>query len=442
MTCARLSANRLTRTELWLTVLPLLLAPSAALAAGHRAAHKDSQHSVKLTTFPQSEPAPSPAQTAPGGAQVGVAEPIYDPSGKALAAWNSAVLRAKSHKGQARAAFYGASHTAADLWTGELRRMWQTELGEAGHGFMLPSKWNLGYRQQDLVVDASPGWQILRHKREMGAAIGEYGLLGVAMQSANPNDFAEIRTTHDNPIGRKFDQLEVWLQPQVGGGSLRVVIDGHETVLQTSEKAEPYATFKLADTPHVVRLQPLGDGPVLLYGVVAERSAPGIILDQLGIPGMRAEILLHWTEARWAEQLRRRNPDLVVLAYGTNDVTEDAETIDHYLADWRKVIAMVKRAAPNAACLIVGPTDRLVGKGKDRKSAPRTPQIVAAQRQIANETGCAHWDPQRAMGGPNAMLLWQDLGLAQPDGVHLNRAGYKRMAELFAAALADPRAPP
>lgn len=421
-----------------MAVLTLLLVPALALAAGRPTKHKHAKpHSTARPVAPQSAPTGLAADAA-----VGVHEPIFDPTGQALTAWRSALARAKAGKGQARVAFYGASHTAADLWTGELRRMWQAEYGEAGHGFVLPAKWNLGYRQQDLVVDASPGWQILRHKREMGAAVGEYGLLGVAMQSADPNDFAEIRTTRDNPIGRKFGELEVWLQPQVGGGGLRVIIDGQEKLVPTSEKAEPYAAFKLADAPHTVRLQPLGDGPVLVYGVTVDRSAPGVLVDQLGIPGMRAEILLHWTEARWAEQLRRRHPDLVVLAYGTNDVTEEGETIERYLADWQRVVAMVKRAVPGAACLIVGPTDRLVGKGKDRQTAPRTPQIIGAQRQIANETGCAHWDPQRAMGGPGSMLRWQEQGLAQADGVHLNRAGYKRMAELFAAALAaQPGAP-
>jgi lysophospholipase L1-like esterase len=262
------------------------------------------------------------------------------------------------------------------------------------------------------------------------------------MQSDQPTEFAEVRTTVDAPLGRRFDRLEVWPRLQRGGGDLIVSVDGAERTVPTAEGAPAVATWQLADRPHQVRIRPAGNGMAGLYGVVVERSHGGVVLDQLGIPGMRAEIHLHWREDRWVEQAARRKPDLVVLAYGTNDlVGEVMESIEAYERGWRQVIARVRKAAPEASCILVGPTDRLVKDASGKKvTAPRTAAIVEAQRRVAAATGCAHWDARAAMGGDGAMARWQAAGWATRDDVHLTRKGYTKLAELFDTALHGPAA--
>lgn len=369
-------------------------------------------------------------------APLGVAEPIYDPSGQALRPWHAALARVLAEKSTARIAFYGASHTAADLWTGELRRRLQQRYGDAGHGFVLPTRFNPGYRHQDLVVESSKGWVVQRHLRSDGpASVGAYGLSGLVMLSADPTEWAELRTTVDNPQGRSFDRLQIWVAPQPGGGHWWVDIDGQRHVLDGGASAAPLRAWQLRDSGHVVRLQPAGDGPVGLYGAVIERSAGGVVVDQLGIPGMRAEVHLHWQEQLWAEQLARRQPDLVVLAYGTNDLGE-VQTAEAYAAEWLQVLQRLRRAAPQAACLMVGPSDRL---GKDdkgqRRPMPRTAEVIAVQKKVAAQMGCAHWDAVAAMGGLGSMAAWRRGRWATQDGVHLTRDGYTRLAELLDLAL-------
>ena len=368
-------------------------------------------------------------------APLGQLEPIVDPSGRALQPWHAALSRVIEHKATARIAFYGASHTAADLWTGELRRRLQQRYGDGGHGFALPTRFNPGYRHQDLVVEASKGWQVLRHRRDDGAAVGSYGLAGMVMLSADPTEWAEVRTTLENPLGRRFDRLQVWVAPQPSGGHWHVDIDGERHLLEGAQGRAALRKWQLSDAGHVLRLQPVGDGPVGLFGVVVERSAGGVVLDQLGIPGMRAEVHLHWQEQEWAEQLARRAPDLVVLAYGTNDVSHP-QTAAEYTAEWRRVLKRVRAAAPQAACVLVGPTDRLAKDERGRWQAiARTSEVIAIQKQVAAQAGCGHWDAVAVMGGQGSIEKWRRAGMAAPDRVHLNRAGYTRFAELFDAAL-------
>ncbi len=367
--------------------------------------------------------------------------PIYDPSWHALdafgQAWQRVLVRKKGH---VNVLFWGASHTAADIWTGELRRRWSAELGEGGHGFVFPFKWAPGSRAQDLVVEATKGWQVTRDRVDGERKVQALGMMGLVATSADPNDSSVVRTTTDNALGREFNRLEIWLQSNPDGGTLRAEIDGKPQELATKGDAGSAIvhTFALAMGPHEIKLAPVGNGPVSVYGVVVERSTPGVVIDQLGIPGMRAEVLLHWREDVFRGLVARRKPDLVVLAYGTNDVGDENEPMETYLTNWRKVLLQVRTAAPDASCLIVGPTDRLAKD--DKRTMPRTPAVIAAQRQVATEFRCAHWDPQAAMGGAGAMTTWTQAGLTARDDVHLNRAGYEKIAALMDAELAKVRA--
>lgn len=417
--------------------------PGSALAAAKappRRAVKAASHAGKQGNFGKSKnkrpkPAPRHPPVEVVRAPLGQLQPIYDPGGRALEPWHAALARVLEHKATARIAFYGASHTAADLWTGELRRRLQDRYGDGGHGFALPTRFNPGYRHQDLVVESSKGWQVLRHRRDDGAAIGSYGLAGMVMLSADPTEWAEVRTTQDNPHGRRYDRLQVWVAPQPGGGHWWLDLDGQRHVLDGSQAAARLKNWDLADTGHQLRLQPAGDGPVGLFGIVMERSAGGVVIDQLGIPGMRAEIHLHWQEQVWAEQLARRAPDLVVLAYGTNDVGDPQSPAD-YAAEWQRVLQRVRTAAPQAACVIVGPSDRLAKDAHGHwQPFARTPEVIDVQKRVAAQVGCGHWDAVAVMGGQGSMDRWRRAGLAARDGVHLNRAGYTRLAELFDAAL-------
>lgn len=379
---------------------------------------------------PTAVQSPSPAQSPPAIASV----PVVDEGGQSMAHLKNAWDRAVHRRGQVRVLFWGASHTAADIWSGELRRRWSAVLGESGHGFVLPVRWNLGYRAQDLVIDSSKGWQVTRWKPEDTRDVIALGHAGLVAQSADPADWAVVKTTTDNPLGRRFDQAEVWLHALPDGGDMRVDVDGKPLIIQgKGERGQPIIKhLNLADGPHEIRLQPVGNGPVALYGVVTERSQPGVMIDQLGIPGMRADILLHWKPEVLTLLTKRRHPDLVILAYGTNDVGDDNEPVDKYLETWRKVLTLVRWAAPDASCLLIGPTDRL---GKDengqKRTLPRTPTVIAAQRKVAQEFRCGHWDAQAAMGGPGGMQVWAQSGLATKDDVHLTRAGYERMAEIL-----------
>ena len=368
--------------------------------------------------------------------------PIVDPRRRSLRALHAALRAAAAGQGQARIAVWGASHTAADLWTGQLRRALQQRFGDAGHGYVLPLRWHGGVRHQDIVIDGSAGWTLHRHRELNAVPTVDGGYPGVAASSASTAEWMRVSTCTDNVCGRSVDRLELWLRGGPSAGGVRLRVDGgEERLIQARQPREGVRieTLKLPDGAHTIELRPAGDGETWIYGVAFERSAAGVIVDTLGIPGMRAVIWLHWRADRQVKLIRNRAPHLVVLAYGTNDVGDDAPHPTDQLESWRRVLARVKAAAPRAGCLIVGPTDRPLPPGRDGKRLPRpkTDAILAVQRKAAAEFGCGHWDAFAAMGGHGAMPRWVAAGLGQRDHVHLTATGYAVLAERWLAALLE-----
>jgi lysophospholipase L1-like esterase len=394
---------------------------------------------------------------------------VDDPAGDAMTPFLKALHNAEAGTGQARIAWWGASHTAADLWSGHVRRALQKRFGDAGHGYLLPFRWHGGYRHQDVNLKYSRGWRTHRHKLLNPVPVGDYGYGGVAVSSDDPKQWFEVATTVENEHGRRASYFEVWLRPARHGGTLVVTVDGRTYELSSRPSASAkslrvrrkrrsrgkrpassagklsrelsagvvFYRFALADGAHTVRARPKGDGPVHVYGVVMQRDRSGVVVDQMGIPGARGKIQLHWQESTWRAQLRRRDPHLVILAYGTNAVGDKGAPISRFVDKWRRVLERVRAAVPRSACLLVGTTDRPTRPDEfgQRTHRPRIDLIVAAQKRVAAEYGCGFWDAFAAMGGRGSMLRWVQAGLARGDHVHLSREGYELKSERFVRAL-------
>jgi lysophospholipase L1-like esterase len=169
------------------------------------------------------------------------------------------------------------------------------------------------------------------------------------------------------------------------------------------------------------------------YGVIAEGSEPGLVLDTSGIDGARVATALAWNADVLAAELRARPPDLLAVAYGTNEAFDNrrAEIIGN---DVTELVGRLRRGAPNADCLIVGPPD---AAAPDLTSLPHVVEIEDALHQAANRLGCGFFALRVAMGGDGAFVRWmrEVPALARGDRIHLMPAGYEKLGEAVANAL-------
>jgi lysophospholipase L1-like esterase len=382
---------------------------------------------VALRDLPGSDPAALPLQALEG-------------SPDALAAIAEALQRATDGH-RVRVSIFGDSHTSADLWTGHLRRRMQQRWGDAGHGFVLPAKLYRGARANDVNLCASAGWLPDWYGRSGGHGDGYLGFGGMSVSSEDPAEFGWLETTHSNPMGRQVAWYDLYTLGQPEGGSLQLVLDDVSPLIVSTRAERPelqLTRLEVPEGPHRLRLAPVGDGEVRIFGVSMERPGPGVIVDAIGIRGREARSWLGWEPEHLAAGLATLAPDLVVLAYGTNEANNEEYELSSYREDLDAVLGRLEGALPGTACVLVGPTDRFVYLGDGRYSTwERSAAIARIQRELALEHGCAFWDWQQASGGPGSMVVWHQLqpSLAQADGVHLTQRGYELTADRLLDAL-------
>lgn len=315
---------------------------------------------------------------------------------------------------------YGDSHTAADEWTGKLRALFQTKFGDAGAGFSLAGRPFKGYRRIGQRSSMSRGWEtsgLLSLDTD-----GVYGLGGAAISTSRARGTVSLDTTEPN--------VELWFMRQPGGGSLRILDDGQavDTISTDGERGPGYYQFGSA-SGHL-EVETLENKPVKLLGWVAE-NGPGVTYETLGINGAQAHIFDRWQKDAWADQLQRRDPALVVLAYGTNEASNRDYDYENYKAVFSGLLKRIRETVPAASILVIGPPDRQYrARGIGWQTFSRMDSIVEAQREATKENRCAFWDLRSRMGGNGAMTKWVTAGFAQPDHVHFTVPGYQLIGDV------------
>jgi lysophospholipase L1-like esterase len=335
---------------------------------------------------------------------------------------------------------YGDSHTASDLGVGVFRRALQARFGDGGRGFVSVGKPWKSYMQDairgGMTKEFGPT-KVKFHKDQTFSGIdGCYGLLGVGIAASAPG----ARAWTEVLARASHVELDYGTDPH--GGSFDVFIDGARAgrvSTRATVAGSGWFPFDVADAPHHVEVKTVGDGEVRVFGMTLDRPQAGVVVDALGINGAQIFTTLRWNEAHFTEQLHHAAPDLVVLAYGTNESLEPGLTDEVYERKLVDFLGRIARAAPTSSCLLLGPPDLAKHtKGQDDwKSWPRVKEIVAVQRKVAAAAGCAFFDQQEAMGGAGAMVAWatEPESRATWDHVHLTRTGYGFMGNAFAGDL-------
>ena len=316
---------------------------------------------------------------------------------------------------------YGDSHTAADEWTGSVRLLLQAQFGDGGGGYSLAGRPFSSYRRLDLKSGESRGW----HSEGLLSRDGDglNGLGGVSISTSLPRQSVYLEA--------ECSKLEVFYLQQPGGGELQLYDNGApvDKISTDGPQGPGYAQYQVREPaagPHRFELETLQRAPVRLFGWVTEKDR-GVTYETLGINGAQASIVFRWDEALLASHIARRNPALIVLAYGTNEATNSDWTQESYREMFSALLQRLRQDAPTASILALGPPDREFRAKGRWATMEKLDRIVAAQREAALANRCAFWDMREKMGGKGAMREWVIAGLAQGDHVHFTAPGYRRL---------------
>lgn len=331
---------------------------------------------------------------------------------------------------------YGDSPTTADSITSDIRRLLQARFGDAGHGFLLIAKPWAWYGHNGMRLDAK-GWQI-DPASQRRAPDGFHGLGGVSFRG-EPGAVSRVGLPD-----RQYSSAIVYYLAQPGGGTFTVEAGepGQEKIVDVNTDAEEkkpgFAEFALPPGTTSIELRVVS-GKVRLFGYRFDKDGPGVQYSSLGINGGQVQMVLRYFEAdQWTEVLRHEDPALVILNYGTNESIFPAYVQKQYPDELRQVIARVREALPHASLLLMGPMDRGTMEGAGQIVTPESLQtLIAVQKKVAAETGCAFFNTFDAMGGAGTMGRWYHAQprLVSADFMHPLPAGAAKVGALFEGAL-------
>lgn len=391
--------------------------------------------SPRMTVAPD-----EPLKTPTGEESSSVTEAsIINPSALAPFFERLSALEANSSSGSVHILHYGDSHTAADMFTGEMRARLQARFGDGGTGFSAGGYPFAGYRVHGTKRSQTAGWTTEgTHLRDIGD-----GLLGIGGISISTDQPGESVT-----LDAEAQTAELFYLQQPGGGRIEIyesdasLVDGTSapvaTISTDGELSAGIFTIPTAGESAVMRhfeVRTLDAAPVRIFGFTAQKNA-GLTYEVMGINGAEASLILKWNEKLQSAYIAQRKPALVVLDYGTNEAANHTWEYENYKSMFRELIARVRRAAPGVPILVLGPTDRDLRATRRRwANFQGTERITKAQRDLCMEEGCAFWSQQGAMGGWGSMGNWVRSGLAQGDHTHLTAAGYIKLADSLTVEL-------
>jgi len=322
---------------------------------------------------------------------------------------------------------FGDSHTAADMFTGEARRLFQQQFGDGGIGYSYAGHPFAGYRILGSQRSQSIGWKTQGNKfMQLGNA--QLGMGGISISTARSDE----RITLDAPCST----LDLQYLQQPGGGSLRFKDNGIEVAeIQTDATVAGPGTYHYfcPAGDHHFEVSTEQNAPVTLFGWVAIQ--PGVTWEAAGINGAEAPLILKWDQSLFSRYLKDSSPALIVLAYGTNEAASSYWDEETYRKSFASIIDTIHEYVPESSILVVGPADRSTSLHRAWHPYAGTDRIIRAQREVCSTHGCAYWDQRERMGGFGSMQQWVNAGWAQPDHTHFTGEGYRQLSGALIADL-------
>lgn len=262
----------------------------------------------------------------------------------------------------------GDSHTIGDSITGAWRDALQARYGSGGRGVMPPGKPFQGYNPRGVSVDMSAGWTVtsIFGPGSQGAR-GPLGLSGFSITSTMEG--ARLGLTAS--ANETFNRFVLCAMAQPGAGTL-VINAGGETermelgALLSRPECKEMRFDRLQGAVSVV----VEGGPVTITSWASFRDQGGVALSNVGVVGSQFVHFGRNDDAVVAEELRSYQPDLVVIAFGTNEGFAPRVNPQEYEIALRSQIGRIRRLVGRVPILLLGAPDALTRRNELLANAP------------------------------------------------------------------------
>lgn len=367
---------------------------------------------------------------------------------KALWAFFESLQALKTSGQSIRVLHYGDSQIEGDRITDYLRLKLQGQFGGQGPGLI--SLMPISPSVTNKIVNG-PGWDrfnvfTFKDKR---VTHSNYGVLAgfnryagyrrIYDTSAVLSSSIEISTTR---LGGSNAMAYKKLKLFYGGaqaGTWCEFYDGPALISADSLESGGYFRVKeygvgQGSNVHTFRFS--GKDSPDFYAISLE-SESGIYVDNIPLRGSSGTFFHLINNAQLKAFYDYLNVKLIILQFGGNVMPsiKDAQMAANFGDYMRYQLSIIRKLAPNASILFIGPSDMSVKQGTDYVTTPFLEETRNAIKKAALDYDCAFFDMYDCMGGRNSMPLWVDQKLAATDYTHLSPQGARKIATLLYTAL-------
>lgn len=332
---------------------------------------------------------------------------------------------------QVRIVHYGDSQLEEDRITSAIRDRLQAEFGGGGVG-LLPAKGYFTLREglaasEELEEFMAFGDPSLR------AGTNRYGPRAQMSRLNGTVTFTPYPIKTNTGAARCFNRLTVYAGSI--NGSLHASVKGQKQEAAGGQDLSRLS-FQLPDS--TVKASVTISGSADLYGISIDNDC-GVCVDNIPMRGCSGTIFTSLNSNQLASYFKSSGTRMIILQYGGNTVpyTKTEDAINRYCESIRKQIELLRKAAPGAVILFIGPSDMSTSIAGKRQTYPILPQYIEALKATVTSCGAAYWDLYSVMGGKDSMVQWVNASpaLAGPDYIHFTPKGSEKVGNMFSDAL-------
>jgi lysophospholipase L1-like esterase len=344
---------------------------------------------------------------------------------------------------------YGDSQIESDRMTNVIREKLQSRFGGSGCGLVCPIPIT---GSGNIIQSQSSNW---KRYTSYGYDDGKckhnnYGVLcsfGRFTDSAATTDtteaWIELRpSSMATGLCKRYQEITLFFGNHSQPFTIDVTGDNNliaqETI--TPQPGVQSLTWLVTDCPKRLRITFKGVESPDVYGI-SLNSTQGVGVSNIALRGNDGGAFRRVNASSMQPVFDQLKGELYILQFGGNSVPylSGRESAFKHGESFREHIQRFKRMRPDAAIVVIGPSDMSTSVDGVYQTWPFLEELNDGMKAAAFAEGCAFWDMYSVMGGRNSMVSWVNHNpqYAGPDYTHFTPAGARKMAELFSKALLD-----
>lgn len=330
----------------------------------------------------------------------------------------------------------GDSHLQADIATGEVRRLFQSDYGNGGRGLIIPFRLAGTNEPTDYRFTLSGNAKASKLMKRPWDTDMSFTGIGIS-----PKDHAfslGIENLGDNPDNFRFVRIYSTGEFNITDAKSQ---SGYGLNFTVDKNTEDGYTDVFIDRPVTgIVLSFYSPSTITFHGAMLSSEEPGIIYNVIGNNG--ATYSSYTIVDNFGKEITSLYPDLIILSMGTNEAFGKMSP-EEFRSQVDRLVSDIRNNNPDSKILLTTPKEcqRKITTGRKRKR--RTSYSIVDNCRIfrdvildyGKEKRIPVYDWYEIAGGEGASAQWLNHGLLSKDRVHNTRNGYMLFGELFHSAL-------